>query len=349
MKISHALLGLQLSISALCAQGGAATATDFATFASNGSTTAFDAHASGTPVGRGLTARSEVASQPRTAPEAFATSLVAPLALRAGSVGVRISEVGAARGAASTSTSSAGTSSDAPGTTRPTQGPHAIAMLVPVAAGSTGTVRIVWDGQASAGASLSGSVDLDGDGRPDWRGVAGTPDQQQFAVTAGARGVRVVIATNASASVTGVARALYQGSLAVSFTPDAGGGGGVTCTWSSTSRACSGPRAGSAAAAGRLLALTLDVSGAAQQGFGVLIAGAPAAAPQPLPGSACSLVMDLGGTQAMLPFLTDANGDASLTFRVPAQPMNIDFQAVTVGLGRGGALGSTNGLNLVCR
>ena len=100
---------------------------------------------------------------------------------------------------------------------------------------------------------------------------------------------------------------------------------------------------------GRLLALTLDVSGASAQGLGLLIVGGPAATPVPLPGSTCSLVLDLGAAQGLFPFITDAQGDASLTFRVPPRPLTTDFQAVVLGVGRGSTLGATNGLNLVCR
>jgi hypothetical protein len=348
MRITTTILGLQLSISALCAQSGAATATDFAAFAADGTTIAFDAQPAGTAIGRSLAVQAEVAANPRTPPQAWARSFVTPLTLRAGSVGLQLREIGGARGDGSSAIVRAGTSADAPGTTRPTQAAHAVALLIPAAAGSTGTVQINWGGQASTGATLVASVDADGDGRPEWRGVAGTPDTQQLAVTAGPRGVRIVLATNGSATATGTDRAVYQGGLSVAFTPD-GAGGGLSCTWTPTSRPCGATLAGSDNTTGRLLALTLDVSGASAQGLGLLIVGGPAATPVPLPGSTCSLVLDLGAAQGLFPFITDAQGDASLTFRVPPRPLTTDFQAVVLGVGRGATLGATNGLNLVCR
>ncbi|MDA0934714.1 MAG: hypothetical protein O3C51_14780 [Planctomycetota bacterium] len=348
MRITTTLLGLQLTISALCAQGGAATQTDFAAFAADGTNTAFDSQAAGTAIGRGLSVQAEIQTNPRTPPQAWATTFVTPLTLRAGSVGLQLREIGGARGDGTRAQITAGTSADAPGTTRPTQGAHAVSFVVPAAAGSTGTVQINWGGQASAGAALAASVDADGDGRPDWRGVAGTPDSQQIAVTAGPRGVRVVLATNGSATASGTNRAVYQGGLSVVFTPD-GTGGGLSCTWTSTSRPCGASLAGSDNATGRLLALTLDVTGASPQGLGLLVVGAPAARPTPLPGSTCSLVLDLAAAQGLFPFITDAQGDASLTFRVPPRPLTTDFQAVVLGLGRGATLSATNGLNLVCQ
>ncbi|MDA0372427.1 MAG: hypothetical protein O2865_01445, partial [Planctomycetota bacterium] len=117
----------------------------------------------------------------------------------------------------------------------------------------------------------------------------------------------------------------------------------------STSRPCGASLAGSDNATGRLLALTLDVTGASPQGLGLLVVGAPAARPTPLPGSTCSLVLDLAAAQGLFPFITDAQGDASLTFRVPPRPLTTDFQAVVLGLGRGATLSATNGLNLVCQ
>ena len=69
------------------------------------------------------------------------------------------------------------------------------------------------------------------------------------------------LTTNGSASASGTNRALYQGSLSVAFTPD-GTGGGLSCTWTPTSRPCGASLAGSDNATGRLLALTLDVTGA---------------------------------------------------------------------------------------
>ncbi|MDA1221206.1 MAG: hypothetical protein O3B85_04215, partial [Planctomycetota bacterium] len=90
MRITTTLLGLQLTISALCAQGGAATQTDFAAFAADGTNTAFDSQAAGTAIGRGLSVQAEIQTNPRTPPQAWATTFVTPLTPRAGSVGLQL-------------------------------------------------------------------------------------------------------------------------------------------------------------------------------------------------------------------------------------------------------------------
>lgn len=343
-------LSATLSLSVFAQAPQAATATDYGVFASNGTTTNYDAKATGTAIGRGLGVRAAAGGGPMTRPDAHASTFVGPAASFTGGVGLRIVEAGAAHGASPTSTSAAGTADAPSGTASPAQASHDVSITYAVTAGTAGTVSIQWQARASGGASATAAVDVDGDGVADWSGTAAASAQTTLPVTAGANGVTLAIETGGSAAVTGVGDAGYHSSLTVLFRPG-GGTGGLSCTWTPSGAQCLGALAGSDSQQRGYLDLTLAVTGAARTGFGILVVGTAAAAPTPLPLGSCQLLVDPGTNGGLRAFATDGNGDATLRFRVRAVPFQFDFQALSFGLDPSGAgvLGSSNALNLVCQ
>lgn len=324
----------------------AETATDYAVFATDGTDTAFDAEAIATPILRGLHVRASVGGGRMSPPTAWASTQVSPFSPRPGELGLRIVEAGGVASADPQASHAAGTSADAPNTSAPTQGAHSIALGFAVPPGRQGTVTIAWDGQASPGARLGAAVDVDGDGTADWTGAAGSRDLQRIPVTAGPNGVELTITTDGSAAVAGLGRAGYHGGLSVTFI---GGGGGPSCTWTSSGRQCLGALTGTDSVTSRGITLTLDVAGAAQNGLGVLVVGDLASTPFDLPRSNCQLLVDPTPTRLLHAFVTDATGAARMVFRIPVRPVTTNFQAVTIELANSGAIGSTDVLGLVCQ
>jgi hypothetical protein len=337
-------LGTIVCVPNACAQGTASTASNFGVLATDGTNTGFHSQASGTPVGRGLSVHAAVASAPRTLPVASAESTVAGAAfhLPGSNAGLVVSEHGGVNNTG-TGTLSAGTSADAPGTASPTQGAHSVALNFAVANGTAGTVEITWNGQQSAGASVTGAVDVDGDGVPDWTGQGGTPNHTSLNVTAGANGVTITITTNGSASVTGPGREHYSATLLVSFRT--GSTTPLTFTWTSSGPQCLGSLTGTQTVGtfGEV-ALHLAVAGGAANGIGVLLTGTAAASPISLPSGTCQLLVDPNGAGLGI-LLTDASGNGAVTLHTRAHAMTADFQALTLGF-TGGALGTTDMLNL---
>ncbi|MGE0143441.1 MAG: hypothetical protein AB7I19_10355 [Planctomycetota bacterium] len=350
MKQTH-ILAILLASTTLAAQQGptASTSTDFAVLASDGAATNLDSEAQNTAVGRGLGVRTAAGRSRTSRGGAVASTTVgfggAP-GRAGGPRGLTIHESGSCASTDTNASLSCGTSADAPNTQNPTQAAHGIAANWPVAANTSGNLIVSWTARASSGASASASIDVDGDGTADWTGVAGTPDRQSIAVTAGANGVDISIVTNASATLSGAGREGYEASLNVHFVP---AGGAVTCTWTAFGPTCVGSLAGSDAPGTRGIQLTLAVTGATANTFGVILFGSQAAAPTPLPGQVCDLLIDANRRGHFAGrFMTDANGDATVTMQVPARAFTIDMQGLTFDRANQ-TVGSTNGLNLVCR
>lgn len=350
MKTLSILLSV-LAVTPLVAQGGptASTSTDYGVLASDGTTTNLDSEAQNTAVGRGLSVRAAVGAA-NTRPSAFAATLVTPATagrpgMPGAGIGLRVLESGAIRTTDPSASLSCGTSNSAPSAPNPAQSAHGVSINFPVVANRTGHVLVIWEARQSAGATVAGSIDLDGDGNADWSGTGAANDRQSFPVTAGANGVTVAITTNGSASLTGAGNAGYHGGLTVLFQPSPGS---LTCTWTAFGRQCVGSLAGSDQTTPRGLALTIDVRGATANTHGVLIVGTQAANPTPLPGNLCDLLVDRQRSHFAGGFRTDANGDATLRMLVPARAFTIDMQALTMDR-VAQAIGSTNGLNLVCR
>lgn len=357
-----ALLSLSLTLaSSLFAQGpggpgnpppiNGRTATDYAVFAVDGTAVGFQSVASQTAIPPGINVHAVIGGGPNLPPALGAHTSVMPMATPMGA-GLRVNESGRIRGTDPNANYAIGTSQDAPNTTAPVQGRHAVALHFAVAQGGTGTVSIGWMGNASTGASALGAVDVDGDGTPDWTGTAGTNNQTNLPVTAGANGITLVIFTNASATVAGVGNAGYDSSLTVLFRPTGGGTNPVTVTWTANGPQCLGSLTGTDSQANGVLTLNLAVAGAPANGFGILVGGLPAATPVPLPFGTCQLLVDPAGPGGGLrSFVTDANGGAAFVYRLRAIAFQIDFQAVTFGFGPNNTslLGSTNALNMTAQ
>lgn len=322
-----------------------ATTGPWGAYAANGATTSYDAKAAQTQVGRGLSVRAVVGGSATTRPDGIATSAVAPVLTTTGT-GFRFTETGALNGTVAGTTLSVGSSSSAVGSQNPAPGAHGVAIRYAVPQGSSASVLISWSGRATAGATLGASIDLNGDGTPEWSANNGTSQTVTLPVTAGANGITIAVLTGGSASLTGIGTASYGTSLTVSLRSAQTG---VTCTWASSGTQCLGALAGSETQANGMLTLTLGVTGAARTGFGVMVLGQPAAAPTALPFGSCQLLLDTSG--GLSSFSTDLNGDATVTLRARAVAFTMSFQAVTFGFDALGqsVLGSTNVQGLTCQ
>jgi hypothetical protein len=321
------------------------TATDYGALATVNTTTDFHSIAANTAIARALTVGAHAGGPTGPnlpGPFARAESSAALAGLSLLGPGAMIHEAGFAAGIAATDAASCGTSGDNQGNPSPARGPHGVTISFAAAANSTGTVILVWRAFASTGASATVDVDVDGDHVVDFHGVAGTPAQQQFPVTAGANGVVVAITTQGAADVTGIGHAGYDASLGVYFHATVPP---PVVTFTAFGPSCTGTLSGQTATTPRGPAIQLDVAGGPANGFGVLVAGAVLATPINLPNSQCQLLVG----RHLVSFLRfDGSGAASERLRTPVRvPFDLDFQVVTVDhSGPTAALGSTNGLHV---
>lgn len=323
----------------------AATSGPWGVFAKNGATTTYDTKAAQTQVGRGLTVRAAVGGAATTRPDGLATSTVQPVLTTTGTA-FRFTEAGSVNGTVAGTTLSVGSSSSAVGSQNPAAGAHGVAIRQAVPQGSPASVVISWAGRASAGATLGASIDVDGDGTPDWNTTSGASQTVTLPVTAGANGITINVLTGGSASLTGIGTESYSSNLTVSLRAAQPG---VSCTWASSGPQCLGALTGTDSQASGMLTLTLGVTGAARTGFGVMVLGQPAATPTALPFGSCQLLLDTTG--GLSSFTTDASGDATVTLRARAVAFTMGFQAVTFGFDALGqsVLGSTNVQGLTCQ
>lgn len=122
----------------------------------------------------------------------------------------------------------------------------------------------------------------------------------------------------------------------------------VACTFTNFGRPCGGVLQGTQIT--RLPAVRLDLSRAAPGSFALLAMGSQRL-PRPvqIPGGNCFLLVQPRATALQQ---VDPRGLASWHLRLPnATPRTtIDFQAVTVQIGRNGiSTGSSNGVEMTCR
>ncbi|MBK8980435.1 MAG: hypothetical protein IPM29_31420 [Planctomycetes bacterium] len=331
----------------LAAQGGLSTATGYAVYADAG-TGVVQGVPAGTPIGNaGLQIRAFDGGSSTTVPSAVASTAVHSntLSTSAGVRSVTVQETGAAVWRPA-QPAVAGTSDDP---RLGGQAPHALAWVVPARPGTTGAVVVTWDATASLGAFAAASVDVDGDGSPDFaqRVTNGTLQlSQTFRVVAGPNGFELGVETagNAGVAITpsSLTGARYDAQLDVVLRI-----GGTVCTFTNFGPECAGRLDGyvpSASSPGFVLRLTQ----AAPRAIAVLAIGDRLRTPLPLPGTRCELLVY---PMVTLPGQTDGQGQASWQFPqvAAALTLTISFQAVTLDLLGTPQLGSSNGTTLVCQ
>jgi hypothetical protein len=320
------------------------TTTDFGVVTALGTATGFDAVATGTAVTRNLGVHTGAGTRPDTAHAL--TRVGFARTLREGP-GVEITEHGRVANTVATQNGSAGTSDDAPGTASPTQGPHGIRVAYPnLASGTNAIVSIHWSGRATAGASISAAVDIDGDGTADFTGGATPRVTQLLQATAGANGVVIDITTSGSASVTGVGDESYGGHLLVLVKE---GTLPTSCTFTNFGAPCGADLNGTV---GTGLDLTLDITNAPANAMGFFVAGDQAATPVPLPGGTCNLLVDGRRWFHHQLIRTDATGAASVGIPTPRLAVTIAFQALLFTPGstpQTRNVVASNGTELVCQ
>jgi hypothetical protein len=113
-------------------------------------------------------------------------------------------------------------------------------------------------------------------------------------------------------------------------------------------RQCGGDLQGTVVTTPNGTGLRLAVTGAMPNAIAILVVGHPQPAPVQLPGSNCTLLVD---PRVTLLAMTDAQGQAGFTFRVPpVLPIRIDFQVAVADFVRGGrVVESTDGVRLLGR
>lgn len=315
------------------------TGSNYAVFATDGVTTAFDGVATGTAVGNEL----EVEARVRQATGQQRTVAYAATEVETDSCGDRrgvdIREEGSVNTRGATGTFAAGTSADAPGTTAPTQAAHVIHLVVAAAAGTAGEVTIDWEADQTAGATVTSSVDVDGDGTAEFTGVGNVDQRVTIAVTAGTKGFEIHITTSGSASVKGApGSASYDACLEVSVETS-------LFSFTAVGPECLGELTGSVGSTSSNARLDFAVTGAAANGFAILVAGATATTPLALPAGTCQLLVD-PTTPTHLLFMTDATGNATQQLRTRMRNTTIDVQVLTMGF-LAGAIGTTNTVRVI--
>jgi hypothetical protein len=320
------------------------TATGFGVVSALGAASGFDSVATGTAVNRALRVAAGAGARPDAAHAS--THVAFARSLREGP-GVEITEHGRVANAVATQNGSAGTSADAPGTASPTQGAHGIQVAYPnLASGTNAIVSIHWSGRATAGASISANVDINGDGTADFTGGAARGVTQLLQATAGANGVVIDITTSGAASVTGAGKESYEGRLVVLVKE---GTLPTSCTFTNFGAACGADLNGTV---GTGLDLTLDVTNAPANAMGFFVAGDQAATPSPLPGGTCNLLVDGRRWFHHQLIRTDATGTASVGIPTPRLAVTIAFQALLFTPGstpQTRNVVASNGTELVCQ
>ena len=356
LSILLAPLGLALPLVAQTHPVTAATATDFGALATVNATTDFHSVDANTAVLPGLVVGARTGTNPMPGPGARTSRAEAhtnvsfmvpgprPGPSSSLGLGALIQEAGIAASANAADAASSGTSGSNQNDPAPARGAHGLAVTFAVAANTTGTISLVWRGDATAGASAAVDVDVDGDSVIDFHGIAdGTPVQQQFAVTAGANGIVVAVTTIGAADVTGIGVEHYAANLGVYFR---GTVTQPTFTFTAFGASCAGTLAGQLATTPRGPSVQLDVTGGTPNALAFLLVGAPLQTPVNLPGGSCQILVE--NRLAGMTFL-DANGDGTRMLGVPGRPpVDVNFQFLTLDFsGTTLGLGSTNGLNLL--
>ncbi|MGE3172080.1 MAG: hypothetical protein AB7O97_05590 [Planctomycetota bacterium] len=347
MRIHSISVGLFLFSSLAHAQAPVVTtAGDFGVVATLGAAAGFDADAAGTAVTRGLAVHTRVGTS-RTDVAGAASLVGLTRNLREGA-GVEIREEGRVHNSDPNVGASAGTSNDAPGTAAPTQGAHGVQVhYAGIAAGTNAIVSIHWFGRASAGASVTADVDVDGDGTADFSGAAnGGPVTQLLQVTAGATGVTIGITTDGTATLAADGDEAYSGRLVVLVKE---GTLPTSCTFTNFGTPCGADLNGTV---GSGLDLTLDISNAPADTFGFFLAGDQATTPVQLPVGTCNLLVDGRRWFHHRLIRTDATGAVSVAIPTPRMAVTIAFQAILVSrdpVTQTMTADASNGTELVCQ
>jgi hypothetical protein len=351
MKTTLSLAAALLVASTVSSQGSLTTATGYGDFADAGRTNV-QGVAQGTAIGpRGL--RIAASSGGRNSAGVAATGARA-------STSAGFEAVSSTAGAAVVVQEQGGVNvvgreSAAAGTSdselRPSPGAHGLAWRFPAREGTNAVVSVSWRGAASSGAATGATVDVDGDGRPDFRAGANgnrSSSSQAFRVTAGPRGFHLGIATQGAARQAGPGQQAYHGELHVSLRTGSGGGSGGQCTFTSFGPQCGGELNGRGVSGNNSTAVGIHLSNAAPNALAALVVGSPMRPPVQLPGSRCELLVT---PRVVLSGRTDGSGNAQWGFGVRGGTIaTAAFQAITVSIGTAGVqLASSDGLLMDCQ
>ncbi|MEM7200162.1 MAG: hypothetical protein AAF628_07845 [Planctomycetota bacterium] len=336
---NHCLFALLALAGSATAQGTLTTTTDYGVYAIAvaGQRQAVPAGTTVGPSGLGLRA-----SETAFANSAGASTRVAfaPTAAVVGAGAISVAEQG---DAFSISPPAVAGTIDGSG-----PAPHDLRWQTRAAPGTRARLAISWRASATTDAVTGTSIDVDGDGRPDFaHRVSGSraDENDTFSLVAGRQGFVIDISTFGSADLSGAGNARYDATLLINIQV-----GTTSCQFRPFGRECAGKLEGSEVGTRPRRALDLQLSGAAPSAVAALVIGDALPSPVPLPGSRCALLVFPTG---VISGQTDPRGNASWQLGLPSLtgflPVSITFQAVTLDLSAGGAsLGSSNGLVVTC-
>ncbi len=315
------------------------TLTNYGAFAKVAERTALDSLPQDTQIRNGLEVRARLEYHCRSA--AASTRVTRKEDRRFGGHGVSIHEHANLQGGGRRSC--AGTSASAPRSRDPQLDPHALELTYPVDPGSTGTVRIAFSGRATRGSSGSASIDVDGDGRPDFTAEVNTgPSTLDIPVTAGPNGVVITIITDGQA-LAGCRSAEYDFRVCVLFKPDSG----HDCRFTPFGESC-GLRLGA-----RLIdvrgpehVVRMNVSRGAPGAAGIILIGDQLATPIPLPTGSCNLLVDPDGIA--VPITLGRCGQTVVDIPITLHCVIIGIQALTIDPRCGQMARASRGLLFTC-
>ncbi len=214
-----------------------------------------------------------------------------------GFVVVTIADRGAATSQNTKAVTEAGTTPTPKGSP-PVRGANQFLLTLPLQQGAHGRVRVRYSGLLKGGATARAVVDIGNDGRIEFQANAGNQIVRDYRVLVGAGGLKIRIASDSGAKLTGAGLASYEVGLVVIWIPE------PACTFKSYGANCGPTLAGSSipTPGGPIVKLSLSNAPKASP-VGVLIGARPRNVR--IPGSTCYLLVDY---VIFLPFFTTSNG-----------------------------------------
>ena len=247
----------------------------------------------------------------------------------------------AAAGKASAGTSSSNDPKNAK------QGPHSFLLGYSAKKDSKWIVGVSYTGRVSgSGARASTEVDIGNNKSVEFKAAAdGKTYRKEFAVTAGDRGISVLMSTDGATAVTAAGSAGYKASLIVSIRP----ADNTTrrCTARAYGRSCGPVMVAAESKRGGETVLTFKTRNAKSPGVALFMIGAERAEIL-IPGTRCYLNLK---PLVCLPHAVERDGTASISFVIPKalEGSWVNQDATLSGDARKIAIGMTNGIEITCK
>lgn len=218
------------------------------------------------------------------------------------------------------------------------QGPHSFLLRIPATQGACGKVFVRYSGLADGNGRGIASIDVGNDGKVEFHQRAGKEVNREFASTAGAHGVEILITSDGAASVEGVGKSSYRTSLVLRYMPLPG------CTFRSYGGTCGAVLTARTIPTPGGPILFLELKNAPKSSPVGLVFGTRAVR-EKLPGTDCLLLANI---VAWEPFHTNEQGEIRQVFGGPATAFFFYAQDLILDRSTSRILAS-NGLRGDCR